>query len=310
MLEGGTGTTLIEVAPSVPRWAVSLASDSSVAREIRLDGVGRSCVVETATGRGAALVSCCVARANTLSADELRRAVSGMFLAALDALRGTEGACPVRMWSFIPGIHDLMRDAGGGELERYEVFNVGRFEAFCEWYGGPGAFASRLPAASAVGHSGDALSIYALGTMTAGRAIDNPRQVPAYCYSRRYGSHPPCFARATVARLSVGARLLVAGTASILGERSVHEGCLGTQLDESLENIGVLARSVDGAHRFDLSGVETARVYYPRAADLGWLSARLPARLPARASIEYTPAAVCRSELLVEIEATVAPVDS
>jgi enamine deaminase RidA (YjgF/YER057c/UK114 family) len=197
----------------------------------------------------------------------------------------------------------------GDGLDRYRVFNLGRFDAFADWFGagGPELPVPVLPAASAVGHCGDHLVVCALGMGTPGAPVENPRQIPAFAYSRAHGPRPPCFARATVARLPAGLRLLVSGTASIRGEDSVHPGSLTLQLAETFENIDRLARSVRGADRFDLSGIESARVYFPRPGDRTLLASNVSAKLPVTASVEFFPAWVCRSELHVEIEATLAP---
>jgi enamine deaminase RidA (YjgF/YER057c/UK114 family) len=209
------------------------------------------------------------------------------------------------MWNFLPEIHGRM----GEGLDRYRVFNLGRFDAFAGWFGadGPGSPAPVLPAASAVGHYGDHLVVSALGLRTQGAPVENPRQTPAFAYSRAHGPRPPCFARATVVRLPAGPRLLVSGTASIRGEDSVHPGSLTLQLAETFENIDRLARCVRGTDRFDLTGIESARVYFPRPADRTLLASSVSARLPVTASVEFFPAWVCRPELLVEIEATLAP---
>ena len=78
------------------------------------------------------------------------------------------------------------------------VFNAGRFEALSDWFGGPGRLPDSLPAASAVGHDGDDFAVHCLLLSRPGVAVENPRQVPAFRYSARYGPRPPCFARATV----------------------------------------------------------------------------------------------------------------
>ena len=44
---------------------------------------------------------------------------------------------------YIPGIHDPMWDG----LDRYMVFNAGRYEALSEWFGGRETFATRVASA-------------------------------------------------------------------------------------------------------------------------------------------------------------------
>ena len=83
-------------------------------------------------------------------------------------------------------------------LDRYMVFNAGRYDAYARWYGTPRAFNHAPATASAVGVQGADLSIFCLAAQTPGTPIENPRQTPSWRYSTRYGPKPPCFARATV----------------------------------------------------------------------------------------------------------------
>src|SRR5580765_4280278 len=96
----------------------------------------------------------------------------------------------VRFWAFLPGIHD---DLGVG-LDRYMAFNVGRYDAFAAHFGRPTVFGQSVPTASAVGVQGDEFVLYGLAAAEPGVPVENPRQVPAYHYSRRFGPMPPCFA--------------------------------------------------------------------------------------------------------------------
>ena len=140
--------------------------------------------------------------------------------------------------------------------------------------------------------------------------VENPRQVSAFEYSSKFGPRPPCFSRAGLVEV-VGERLLlVAGTASVCGEESVHAGSLEAQLRETVVNLRAVvaeARRVDGVPHADdvgscLKGVRATRVYYRRREDLAWLERSLPRELVAGAEVEYVLADICRNELLVEIE--------
>lgn len=287
--------------PPVPDWACALTPSVLEVRKIVLaDGINAT--LRFSRGHGAGMVTAQVADVRRLSAAMLRSSVADVYRLVLGGLRDGGFPHPVRMWTFLPGIHDRFDDT----LDRYRVFNSGRFDAFTEWFGGPSAFRGVLPAASAVGHSEEHLVVSALGTASPGRPIENPRQTSAYAYSSAHGPNPPCFARAMLAHLPIGARLLVSGTASINGEDSIHTGSLEGQLDETFENLRRLVQSVQGEHRFSLNNVETARVYFPRRTDRVALVARVESRLPSRVPVEYVPAMICRAELLVEIEATLA----
>ena len=74
--------------------------------------------------------------------------------------------------------------------------------------------------------------------------LENPRQVPAYRYSRRYGLRPPCFARAT----KFESTLFIGGTASIIGEDSRHAAAIVAQTEETLSNLRALIAAATGFH--------------------------------------------------------------
>ena len=165
------------------------------------------------TGDDAALVSVRLPGARALSAPVLRERV----VRAYDVLRDVSRQAalhPVRIWNFIPGITEPLDNA----LDRYMAFNLGRHDMVQRWFGSRFWTDGLLPTASGVGHRGDDLAIHALMLLDPPRAIENPRQRPAYHYSSRYGPLPPCFVRASAIRTPQGEALLIGGTASIRGE--------------------------------------------------------------------------------------------
>jgi enamine deaminase RidA (YjgF/YER057c/UK114 family) len=216
-------------------------------------------------------------------------------------LRDARAAHPVRFWNYIPDIH---RPCGAG-LDRYMAFNAGRFAACSDWFGGPDTFDRMLATGSGVGHAGPDLVIHALATDAPGVAVENPRQIPAYRYSRRFGPRPPCFARATV--IGTAAPLvLVGGTASIRGEESVHVGDLRAQTLETFENLASLVRSAAGVAGCGGDAGPGAfrelRVYHFRDADRAPVAELVRSSFPGVARVEYLRADLCRPELAVEIE--------
>ena len=115
----------------------------------------------------------------------------------------------------------VFRTTAGDGMNRYMVFNAGRHRGYRRRLSGrrdlpPSAIAT----ASGVGTDGDDLFVAALGALRAGVPVENPRQIPAYRYSARYGPIPPCFSRATLELEPK--RLFVGGTSSVCGEDSVH----------------------------------------------------------------------------------------
>jgi chorismate lyase/3-hydroxybenzoate synthase len=247
-----------------------------------------------------------IADAELLSAPALEAAVAQAY-GRLAHTFTRAGRHPVRFWNFIPGIHAELDDG----LDRYMAFNAGRFAAFREWFGSEATFSRDLPTASAVGIASGPLVIHGLGCVEPGLPIENPRQIPAYSYSRRYGPQPPCFARAT--RLAPASsqrpeRLLVGGTASIVGEDSQHERDAREQMIETFANLArLLERAYEVAHvagRPDdaLRAFTHLRVYIVREDDATVVRRLVAARFPQVESIEYARADLCRRELLVEIE--------
>ena len=221
----------------------------------------------------------------------------------------------VRFWNHIP---DIRRTNERG-LDRYMVFNAGRFAACSQWFGGPAAFDRLLPTASAVGHDGADLVVHALAGNDAGVAVENPRQVPSYRYSQRFGPRPPCFARATVLHGAGGPLILVAGTASIRGQETVYVGDVRAQMLETFENLSVLVEAAAAAVRpiapprppqpaqcplEPLRRFRELRVYYVRERDRLTVARMVAAALPHLEHVECVRADLCRPDLLVEVEGT------
>jgi len=155
--------------------------------------------------------------------------------------------------------------------------------------------------------------LYALAAAEPGVPVENPRQVPAYEYSRRFGPMPPCFARGTLLVSDIDETLLiVGGTASIVGEESRHVGELEPQARETFRNLASVVASAAGVDvAEDASATELEplfstfrhlRIYHPRAEDKPVIAALARASFPASCRIELAQAFLCRSELLIEIE--------
>lgn len=261
--------------------------------------------VDVTDGAEFTLATARVAGAAGLDDESFERCAAEVYAALCEVIRARPGRHPVRFWNHIP---DIRRTNERG-LDRYMLFNAGRYAACSEWFGSPAAFRRLLPTASAVGHDGSDLVVHVLAADAPGTAVENPRQVPSYQYSKRFGPRPPCFARATVMRpRGAGAPvMLVGGTASIRGEESVHLKDLAAQTAETLENLAALVTAA-GAHRPDpLRSFRELRVYYVRPADLEPLRRLLSPAFSHLDNVEWLRADLCRAELLVEIEGVAAP---
>lgn len=206
----------------------------------------------------------------------------------------------LRIWNFLAAIND-----GDGDAERYRLFSAGRNRALAL----KPDFERWLPAATAIGMLEPGLVIYFLAGKRPGQPVENPRQVAAYHYPRVYGPKSPSFARATlIGDGEAGARLLVSGTASVVGHESLHHDDPQQQLDETMRNIDVLIGHTLKTH---FSGAapalraESLKLYLRDAAVLDALQARLP-RLRGNdtAPLLCLRGDVCRHDLLLEIEAS------
>ena len=204
----------------------------------------------------------------------------------------------IRIWNFLPEIN---REAGG--LERYRQFNEGRQRAFKSFRG---TLNGNVPAACALGSPpGSALVVYFLAGTEEGTAIESPRQIPAYQYPPQYGAYSPTFSRATLTQAATGPMLFVSGTASIVGHQTVHVGDVIAQARETVANIRALvgeANRIVGEPLFALERLQY-KTYLRRPTDIGIAVGELEQALKPAAPIVYLNADVCRSDLLVEIEA-------
>ena len=230
-----------------------------------------------------------VADAETDLAETTRRAYLDVFA----ALRACGQPQLLRLWNYLPRIN-----ADGGGLERYRQFNIGRQQAFIEAGHDIGAGS---PAACALGTSGGGLGIRFLAGRAAPRPLENPRQVSAYRYSTAHGPRSPTFSRGALADAGAGRlALFVSGTASIVGEHSLHVGDVRAQTEETLVNLqAVLAAALaHGTAAFTLADLSCS-VYVRHRTDLSAIRELTSSVMP---HAVYLQADICRSELLVEIE--------
>ena len=150
------------------------------------------------------------------------------------------------------------------------------------------------------------LTIHFLAAKQPGAHVENPRQVSAYEYPRVYGRCSPSFARATLQPSFAGAQLLIAGTASIVGHASEHVGAPRQQTLEILHNLNVLLARTEQLHGIDRGqwlGRALFKVYIRHPEHAVTIRDMLTALLPSHAQVLYLQGEMCRSELLVEIEA-------
>ena len=203
----------------------------------------------------------------------------------------------LRIWNYFPGITQEI-----GDLDRYQCFCRGRFEALEGYYG---EFDRKLPSASAVGSQGGGLTIYFVAAREAGKHRENPRQLSAYHYPPQYGPKSPSFARATLKRWGDDYSLYISGTASIVGHQSLHPGDVVSQVEETLNNLRVLIDSTgreEGVAFAGLDSLQRLKIYIRDAQRLALVQASLDKAIDPGVPRLYLQADICRTELLLEIE--------
>ncbi len=207
----------------------------------------------------------------------------------------------VRIWQFIPAIN-----AGQGDQERYRRFCVGRANAL----DAVGLANHRMCAATAIGTEGQRLTLIALLANHPGRSIENPRQISAWQYPRQYGPISPAFARATAVPVTgqdegTGWAVMVSGTAAVVGHASAYPNDVVAQTEEAMTNVeAVLAQAerCTGEPMAAVGAHTPIRAYLRDPSDWPKVLEVIQQRWP-QAPIMGLQGDVCRSELLVELEA-------
>jgi len=204
----------------------------------------------------------------------------------------------IRVWNYLPNINQITNG-----LERYQLFCLGRHQAFSE----RNNFSERdLPAASTIGTRDRNFQIYFLAARQAGKQIENPRQVSAFHYPRCYGPRSPSFSRAVLKKWKGEHHLYISGTASIVGHESCHHGSPQEQLRETLCNIESLLERAKHTANVDcgsLCNPSSMKIYIRHAQDFEQIKRALEKRISHKIPMLYLQGDICRSDLLLEIEA-------
>jgi chorismate lyase / 3-hydroxybenzoate synthase len=251
---------------------------------------------------------CCIGRVSGSSNNELafgaieledangialEEVVENAYLRIFDFIEQTGFMNPIRFWNYLTAIN---ADERG--MERYRRFNIGRHRAFSARLRDP-----IPPVASGVGgHQGTSV-IYFLAARNAARPIENPRQVNAYEYPPIYGPSSPRFSRASIFSSTCTRTLFIAGTASIVGHETRHAGDLAGQIGETTENLRALIRAAGQADASSDDDRWALKVYLHDPAYREPVGAALDATFGTVCQLLYLRGDICRSDLLIEIEA-------
>jgi chorismate lyase/3-hydroxybenzoate synthase len=233
---------------------------------------------------------------------ELQKSAEAGYRAILEHT-SSRGLNLARVWNYIPGINRSL-DA---DLDAYMAFGVGRYNGFQEHYSKSFSPAAHLPASTGIGAPDDRLILEFLATAHEVRFIQNNKQAPPHLYSPLYGPRPPCFTRATLLKAPHELILLLAGTASVIGEKTTHAGDLQGQFEQTIELLEWLIgranleeQGIDAG--FGIEEIRNLIVYYTCRRDRHRLEKLLSDRLPGSIKIEIMHRSLCRQDLLVEIE--------
>lgn len=202
----------------------------------------------------------------------------------------------LRIWNYLPHITEPENG-----VERYRLFNLGRKDAFrAQDY----TLAEGAPAACALGTHSGPFQVAILASNRPGITIENPRQVSSYHYPKEYGEDPPIFSRAAWLPQHAGEDVLfISGTASIVGHQTLHCGDVLAQTQESIRNIQAVLQNANdkaGTAQWRLDRLKGC-VYIRHATDYPVVRACLLAH--GMTDFCFMQADICRSDLLMEIEA-------
>ncbi len=225
---------------------------------------------------------------------------------------GTSFDDVVRVWLYQGSIVDV--EDG---VERYRELNRARADFF-ERQEKLVRLASRregetlYPASTGIGMQGRGLAGSCLALQTERtdlrlKPLENPLQVSAFDYAKRFSAKSPKFSRAMAVIIGDYVTSWISGTASIIDSESVHLGDIEKQTEQTIDNIERLVSAENferhGLHGggAELSDLAKVRVYVKRPEDYEKCRAICEQRFGNVPAI-YAHADVCRSELLVEIE--------
>jgi FkbO/Hyg5 family chorismatase len=227
-----------------------------------------------------------------------RKATFNEYCKALELEKQMGFKSLLRVWNFIPNINS----SNGEGLEIYRDFCAGRadaFERFSESF--------RMPAATGIGSLGGDIAFYFIASKSDEIIyLENPSQMPAYTYPKIYGPKSPSFARATYSNKDK--QILVSGTASIRGHKTLFVDDISRQCDITLHNIAILLNG-SNLMRHGINGEATLKdldhikVYVRHREHIPLVKEKCVAVFSKKSKIKFLNVDICRSDLLVEIEA-------
>jgi len=215
----------------------------------------------------------------------------------------------IRQWNYIENIAVVKGLENASQ--NYQDFNDVRAHYYDQ-----GNFQFGYPAATGIGQNTGGVIISFIALSESNKItispIANPGQVDAHKYSEVVleGSSPvkctPKFERAKLVTINSSKYVYVSGTASILGEKTMHKGDVEKQTLTTIENIKRLFAKKNQdllGLKFDVSDIQFShlRVYVKHMEDIPVVEKICDRELNCKSSL-FLESDVCREDLLVEIE--------
>jgi hypothetical protein len=220
----------------------------------------------------------------------------------------------IRQWNYIGKIIKVIRH-GRQMSQHYQLFNKVRSEYYRKYRS-----ASDFPAATGIGmkHGKVMIDFCAVsGSETVQTiSVSNPRQINPYSYDQKVligtpekdQKQPPLFERAKLLIFSNAWHLFVSGTASIIGQETSGIGNLEEQTFVTNENISQLVSKENLSVHYPEIIYDNPllfsriRVYVKNSCDIPIVKS-ICSEIYGKTPSTYLQADICRTNLLVEIEA-------
>lgn len=220
----------------------------------------------------------------------------------------------IRQWNYIGGILQC-GSLDGKAAQHYQLFNEARNLVYSQYRHRP-----NYPAATGIGMDYNDVSVdcYALRS---GDGIEivpvrNPRQHDSYHYSQdvlvgdpvaeHRVKQPPQFERAILLNSKKFSRLIISGTASIVGQQTIGIGSVELQTKATIENIRALTSEANLMEYCPALAqypdkYSYLRVYVKNRTDIAAVK-EICTGYFGGIPVTYVQADICRDNLLVEIE--------
>lgn len=222
----------------------------------------------------------------------------------------------VRQWNYVGKILKC-EDENGKCRQHYQIFNETRHQYYSRY-----RKREDFPAATGIGmtYPGVCIDSFAVSGKKELKIIpiSNPHQRESYHYGQKVlvgqpadslpKNQAPQFERAKLIALKKATRLIISGTASIIGEKTIGVGDVEKQTRVTIQNIQNLSTRENLLKHFPEIKLfpETysyVRVYVKHKEDIAKVKKICSEAFGSETPATYVAANICRNDLLVEIEA-------